>query len=375
MLRRLFLLVICALWANTLFAQSFVKLLEKRVCVSKGFQETVPIEYIGKFIYLDARLGTDPVPVKFIFDTGAPMVITPALAQRMGYKLLGSVTNTDANATQQQQQYVLIDTLRLGGVVLANVVALVADFNSSAELGCVFGRTEGIFGISALKGLAFQLDYAGQKLTVADRPEGLQPGPGAQSFKYKALPQGSPLVPVLVGGKKAAVVTFDTGSRGGLNLNEDVLEKVITKKHPYKLAVATGASNAGLYGVGRSNRTITQLDGLALGTANLGARLVDFDGLTGGTIGNEVLEDFLVTVNTAARTITLSPNKTLPTGDLRLESFGMALLYKDGQLQIGALYDRSPAKEAGLKLGTAVIMLGGKEIPFLSPADYCQWMD
>lgn len=346
-------------------------------CVSAGFTVTLPLTYQAKHLYTEGSLGG--TPRRWVFDTGAPMVITPALATEMGYTALKSITVIDASGQERTQRRVLIDTLRLGTAVFVNVPAVVADFSSSAELACLFEGTAGILGIQPLLGLSVAIDYQAGQLTLTDQPEGLPAGPNTQRARYKPNSSGTPQLELRVGGKKAAVVRLDTGSGGGLDLVASLRDKLAGKRHPYAGVSATGSQGGGLFGTVELTTYTTQLDNLSLGGAQLGNRLVRFEGETSGQlVGNEILSDFRITLHTATNQVDFSPYGPLPSAALPLKSFGIIPAFVAGKIQVVGLYENSSAQEAGLRVGAYFQAIGGEDVSRLTLTDYCafwQWLN
>ncbi|MDX2064077.1 MAG: aspartyl protease family protein [Bacteroidia bacterium] len=339
-------------------------------CVSEGFTVTLPLAYQARHLYTEGTLRGRPQ--RWVFDTGAPMVITPALAAEMGYAELKSIEVTDASGQTRTQRRVLIDTLRLGTAVFVNLPAVVADFTSSAELACLFEGAAGILGIEPLKGLSVAIDYRAGQLTLTDQPAALPQAANARRAPYKPNASGTPVVELRVGGKKATSVKLDTGSGGGLDLSSPLRGKLVGRGHPYAGVGATGRVSGGLFGSVELATYTTQLDNLALGGVPIGNRLVRFEGeATSHLVGNTVLSEFRVTVHTATQEVEFAPYGPLPSAALTLPGYGVIVTFDAGKVQVVGLYENSPAQEAGLRVGAYFQVINGQDVSRLSLTDYC----
>lgn len=106
-------------------------------------------------------------PYRFIFDTGAgATVISTELAKETGFKQSGSISVSDVQKTSQKLIVGMVDTMRAGNIIYANVGVLVNDFTKNPTLSCI--GIDGILGINMIRQNNWVIDYEHTQLVATD---------------------------------------------------------------------------------------------------------------------------------------------------------------------------------------------------------------
>lgn len=167
---------------------------------------------------------------RFAFDTGATgITVSPRLAKQAKLKVIRPFTVTALGGKGTVRgDLVLIRTLAVGGVVIRNVAATVAD---------PAGPEEGLIGPSVFGAFRIRIDLDAGSL-------GLRPHPGAGPAPAKAAPDGSASPPV-----PAAPAAASAAPPGAIvlpfrNVGGQIFVKASLNGTPLNATVDTGSASS-----------------------------------------------------------------------------------------------------------------------------------
>ncbi len=249
-----------------------------------------PMQDMGGRPVVEVRINGKG-PYRFILDTGANItVIGAALNRELGLRPAPGV-NAIADGNGPSPAIVAVSELRLGGVVLGDLVAAVMPLDT-VLLGD--DAPSGVLSAAGFPGYLLTFDYPARSISL--KKGELPPADSRSTFSY---PEGQPLplLPVRIAGRTTTVL-MDTGSGSGLTLPYKFLEelplaspakdggkvRLLRGEFPVATARVEGAIEIGRY------RIDTRED-VSFSDARAGAQDVI------GDIGYDILRDFVVTLD------------------------------------------------------------------------------
>ena len=191
---------------------------------AKNYYAEIPYETINGKIFVSVGLAGKTH--KFLFDTGAPVMLSDDLVEQMGAAVVYRDKLTDAYGGHDSISAVKIDSLRLGPLTFDTVVA---SRGIPAFYKC--WGAEGVIGSNLLRGSIVRIVPERQIIILTDQEERLQ------LDKNKSIPlvtnigiQSDPKIVVRFGGKTDLLLGFDTGDGTLLRISEDDLDRLKRSK-------------------------------------------------------------------------------------------------------------------------------------------------
>jgi len=186
---------------------------------------------------------------RFLFDTGAPNLISHSLEDLIQTKALHAIQVNDANDKKRPLNAVIIPLLDIGGVSFKNSPAIVNDIESDFLFDCL--DIDGIIGSNLVRNSIVQIDSNKKQIILTDQADKLEIE--GLDFLDMALHanQSSPYIWIgLKGvGKAREQVLFDTGAEGFYDLSYDSFKKLRKLQVFSHIDSAQGHKGVGLFGV------------------------------------------------------------------------------------------------------------------------------
>lgn len=300
-------------------------------------------------VYLDGR-----GPFRALVDTGSTMNVADTAI--VGELKLAAVSDTEVEAT--------------GGAISSNVYNgpeirvsdnVVLDAGSPFIAGPVRKQYAMVEEkIDMVLGAPFLMRYATEYRLdegeiVLHRPEAFTPPPGAAVVDFETV-MNLPVVRAAVEGQEAGLV-LDIGSNAAVDLFPQFMERSgLAQRHTiYRVPI-----------IGLGGQVESRL--LRVGTVTFGdfefadvrvyvhaAGLGELDGL----IGCEILRRFHFTIDYENKKVYFAPNGDLKTPWVE-EFAGITVINELGGYRVTSVSEGSPAYEAGLRAGDAVMEIDGR---------------
>ena len=168
-----------------------------------GGGEIVESEY-KVVVPFEMRLGLIIVKVKiqgeeydFLFDTGAPNVVSLELGEKLGLKAAGKSNTTGSQGERHKVEYAIIDTLTIGGLNYLNTTAAIMDLKKSVTIDCM--ELDGILGANVMRNSVWQIDYQKQEMTITNSTESLNFTTHLDTIPFTTKRTGTPMIDVTIG--------------------------------------------------------------------------------------------------------------------------------------------------------------------------------
>lgn len=143
----------------------------------------------------------------FLFDTGAPTVISTAVYTELGLEEKHKSKVKDSQKNKHEQIFTILPEMTVDKAVFKDVGAIVMDFSVS-ELSCF--RIDGILGANQMAKLFWKVNYSENSMEVSKDLTQFNLTDYDVVIPFSPRPQKTPIVETNLQGKKIEL-TFDTG--------------------------------------------------------------------------------------------------------------------------------------------------------------------
>ncbi|MES2375806.1 MAG: retropepsin-like aspartic protease [Bacteroidota bacterium] len=356
LLNRLLCLLL-VLFAGNTYGQGKINL-NQGGPTAKNYSSAIPYQMVNGKILVDVELAG--AKHKFIFDTGAPMWISTALASQLKVKILGKASTNDISGKNDSVSFSKIDGLKLGDVTFSGIPCVV---NTPNFIDCL--GAEGLIGSNMLRNSIVGLETTKHLLIITDQPEKLFLNKQQAAPMLVDSMQSSPQFTISLNGL-TGTIPFDTGMSNFMNLKEEWVKVLQDKKTAFEtIDKGFGFNVIGAFGlqaeeekyllkfpfvqIGLARFEHLYTETIKLGTPVIGTKLLDY--------GNIVLDYINKQYYFYPRT---------PTIDMEEKHWPLSIIPKDGKLFVSMTWN----KGAGLvKTGEQVLSIDGKDYSHPEPCE------
>ncbi len=353
-------------WLLVFFAATFLfscnnylRLRRKAAVVQNQFLAETDFDFSAKLIVIQVEIRGQTYP--FIFDTGAHnSVISKTLADQMNLMKKGELKINDSRENSQMLDLVVLDTVSIAGIDFTKITANAMDFGEFSALNCLsFG---GIIGNNLIQKCQWKIDFEREKMTLSDGDLATP----AMNFVEMKYPESRPNVALKVDTVHFHKVLFDTGSRGGLDLDisEEKMAAVGFDQHP-SVTVLDGATE-GLFGAKLDTLVRFRADSVVIGKFSLANPVVDIEEDKGSKLGSQVYAHGILYLDYQNARIGFQSYKEPSIASDSLFFRAIPSLSADGLSVALVVLDR----ENPVQIGAKIHRLNGKKA-----ADFPQYCD
>lgn len=183
-------------------------------------------------------------PYQFLFDTGAPTVISHSVYNEMNLKKKHKSKVGDSQKNKQEQIFTELPEMTIDQVVFKNVGAMVMDLQGH-EFGCL--KIDGVIGANQMAKLFWRINYSENTLEATADLKNFQIEDYETVFKFFSLSQKTPIIESKILNKKINL-TFDTGFTGGIKISDSEYD---SKNTTVKSIETFGVNSVGAFGTGK----------------------------------------------------------------------------------------------------------------------------
>jgi predicted aspartyl protease len=251
----------------------------------------IPFQYRDGFLWLKVYAAGQREPLNFLLDSGASSsVLNIEAARRLDVKL-GSRQSVHGVHSQTFAYRINGFKADAAGITLPESL-LAIDLSGVSET--VHQPIDGLLGADFFRGRIVQIDFAARKVRVLDHA---QPDDRSAVLPIKWC-NDAICVPVGVAGKSPQWMRLDTGCESAL---EWAPGKAMAHRDPRTRNVSIGLSSASI----RTIHADVQLGSHSLSGVEIGVHNQQIFAGERGLLGNGVLSQFRVTIDTPGRRVIL----------------------------------------------------------------------
>lgn len=286
-------------------------------------------------------------PLEFIFDTGANLtVINKKTADRLGLEVSGDLNLGDSQGQRNRIPLTMINQLKLGEGVYENVIAAVIQFPENSTVECI--ANDGILGYHVIRQMQWAI-HPGDTLLVGSTESLLG------NRTYDAIPMAgwkAPLLQVNFMGIGYRNVLFDSGSTGGLDIEQKYLSKI---SDSIPVVVEIDGTSQGVFG--NNIDTVVTVRNTAIGIGNSFIPSdVDFSQTNSRKVGMRTMGSYHMIIDGQAEKLYLGE---METENSRTRSFGMIPCISDSTLYVSSLEIDGQAADKGIQFLQALESVNG----------------
>lgn len=254
---------------------------------SKSFKEELPFQEVSGMMVIEAKF--QGVVKNFIFDTGATTILDKGFASTLEAQKIGKVKTVDSNNKKKRIPYVKLKKFKIGNVSFYDMVASVYDMTPLKNKSSI--EISGIIGANAMNKCIWQIDYQNKKIIFTNQRDSLNLSEKARKINFSATGKGVPTIALYSNGAYWGEAIFDTGSNGGIEINDKYLPDASSYVEKEVVTFGTLSSKTQKQKLVTTTLQLTE-------AFPLNNQLVTFeDNLRFGIIGNQFLKDYKVTID------------------------------------------------------------------------------
>ncbi|MBK1896302.1 retropepsin-like aspartic protease [Chryseobacterium paridis] len=295
----------------------------------------------------------------FLFDSGAPTVISSAIYTELNLEKEHKSTVKDSQKNKHEQIFTKLPEMTVDNIIFKNMGVMVMDLNGS-ELGCF--KIDGILGANQMAKLFWRVNYSENSLEATKDLSNFKIDHYETVIPFSPEPQKTPIVVAHISDKKVNL-TFDTGFTGRLK----IMESDYDPKKVKQVVETYGSNSVGAFGAGKPvSGFIFKMNELGLGNKTFGNEMI----MTGNSrlIGNDFFKDFTFVMDWQNKKIYMNKIRNNPP---TLESFGFGYRFIDAKPVVAFVF-----KEGGslLEVGDSILSINDVDLDHLDGASACHYM-
>lgn len=329
-----------------------------------AFKEELPFQEINNMIVIQAEFQGQKGD--FIFDTGATTQVDNKFAASLELEKIGKVKTFDSNRTKRYVPYTKLDEMKIGDVSFHDMVVSISDLEALNTAACM--QVSGIIGANAMNKCVWQIDYKNKKIILTSSRDSLQFSGKEQQINFDAQGKGTPTIALYADGQYWGDAIFDTGSNGGLAVDE----KYINGTHNF---IEGQYCNYAVHSEEIRSLKLASIADVQLNNSfALKDQLVSFSkNMPFGIIGNKLLKNYVLTIDWHYQQVLLDAYETKPLSTHG--AFGFYPRFVQDQLVVGSILLASEIAEKGLKLNDKIISINHLNFKEDVYTNYCKYLE
>ncbi|SHH33955.1 Aspartyl protease [Chryseobacterium oranimense] len=318
--------------------------------------EKINLRYANDLPFVQVNINGKPY--NFLFDTGAPTVISTAVYTELGLEKKHTAKVKDSQKNKQEQIFTILPEMVVDKAVFKNVGAIVMDFSVS-ELSCF--KIDGILGANQMAKLFWKINYAENSLEASEDLTQFNPADYDIVIPFSPRPQKTPVVETDLQGKKIDL-TFDTGFSGRLK----IIDGAYDVQKALKSIEVYGTNSVGAYGAAKpAPGYIFRTAALPLGNKIFPNEII----ATGNAslVGNDFFKNFVFILDWSGNKIYMKQIKNEPA---KLESFGFGYRFIDSKPTVAFVFQE---ENFPLRVGDTIISINNVNLNNLDKDGACHY--
>ncbi|MBW7674372.1 aspartyl protease family protein [Chryseobacterium chendengshani] len=355
MKKSLFIFLICYITSVSAQGKRFF---ESGEVVLKNPVEKINLTFANELPLVNVFISGKPY--QFLFDTGAPTVISSAVYNELNLKKKHTSKVGDSQKNKQQQIFTELPEMIVDQIVFKNIGAVVLDLEGP-EFGCL--KIDGIIGANQMAKLFWRINYSENLLEAAKDLKEFSINEYETVFNFKPKPQKTPMIESQILDKKMNL-TFDTGFTGGIKISENNYDPQNGKVQSVE---TYGVNSVGAYGTGKP---LSSYHFRANEVLLAGQKFENEIIMTGnsGLVGNEFLKKFKFIIDWQNNKVYLHRLANIPP---KLESFGFAYRFIDLKAKVVLVFQGTSNP---IKIDDEILSINNVSFENLDKASSCNYL-
>lgn len=305
---------------------------------SKSYHTEIPYEKVqGKLII---PVTIDNETYRFLFDTGAPNIISADLWRKIDSKTVKSISVADANQKRLAMEITAVSNMRLGDIVFLDSSALIFETENNIVFDCF--EVDGIIGTNMLRESIVQIRPKEQLLIISNQKKSIDVKGHSEMELMLKSDQSSPYISIRLKGEQSGTepVLIDTGASGFYDLSNRNYNQLKQFKIAEIIDTGEGSASIGIFGAADSKQQFRlRIPEIQLGETSFLNVITTTSDDNNSRIGSDILEYGIVTLDFKRKKFYFGSFHA--QNDLTEKLLGMTPILKDGKLVVGIVWDDS----------------------------------
>ncbi|MCD0488200.1 retroviral-like aspartic protease family protein [Pedobacter sp. MC2016-14] len=326
----------------------------------KDYYEEIPYELVNGVMFVTVEI--EGLKRKFLFDTGAPVQITPELFKILKPKVDGKASTTDATGKKSSLPIVILKALKINQLSFAGIPALVSGSNLYA---C--WQVDGVIGSNLLRNSIVQLVPGRKVIILTDMEDKLALNKKSQIALVAGEPQSYPYFKIQLGDKADLEVGFDTGARTLLSLTEKDAKQFVAKDVVELISRGYGSNRMSIFGLQAADSlSRCSVPKLSIAGCNFNNLVTETSKSSHTRIGAKLLDYGIVTLDFIHHFFYFEPVRNHI--DLKEQLWPVKPIVSENKLVIGVVWDKAKGK---VLAGEQIVEIDGVSCENMN---LCDWL-
>lgn len=187
---------------------------------AKDYYAEIPYQTINGKMFIQVELNGKKH--KFLFDTGAPVAVSPALSAELKAPFVDEDTLSDVNGITDTIGVVKLKNIKLGSIMFTDIpaITLFPDFYKCWNI-------DGVIGSNILRNSIVSINEAKHLIILTDQLNKLALNDSYSSeLTTDNSYQSNPMIKILLGNDITVDLGFDTGDNEFLRISEEITDEL-----------------------------------------------------------------------------------------------------------------------------------------------------
>ena len=283
-------------------ASKIIKLATSGEIENQTFYQEIDFRYINQHIFIDVEINGKTH--NFLFDTGWEITsIDQSLLDDVDVKPSLKNKTSGSSFEDHKVKYGYIDHIKINGLEFKQVGVGVDKLSFINKHYPEDQRIDGIIGTNIFQQAHWQIDYRNRKIRFTNQWDRLNLGSERDTISLTPRNKsgwGLKKVEVSLDGY-VSDFAFDTGSSGGFTMDTSHFHNIVNERNDTLVEVEDDWDKKGAYS--------SLINQLRINNIRLTNKEISFEPNVSSLIGNDFLENYLVTVNWEENFLLLSAVK------------------------------------------------------------------
>lgn len=326
------------------------------------FDQTIHFQNLRGEIIVTVMINGKPY--NFIFDTGAPTLISDDLLKELHLEKTGSFTMNDGTEHKKMLDCYTIKEMQLGDVVFNNTGCMMNNMDDLSKLMCI--KVDGVLGVNLMHLCYWKLRFDDSTI---DFSSSLQQIPSsAKALNFIEDFGGSPYFKMQYG-DSTMYVEFDCGANGPLSIKDTDTNNL--KKLSHSFAVGHGATVQTLYQKLAAKQYACIVDSIKIADVTFRNKLVFLTEIRDKSLmGTSFMKNYETILNWKDHKIYMD-ELTSAIDTTYSRSFGFNFAIDSNKLRVQFVWNGSLAEKDGINVGDEVTAVNDINTTAITDEQYC----
>lgn len=354
-----FCFMLLFIWGSCCIAQS--NSLNNGGTDRSGYYLEIPYQSANGYLFVAIEING--VKRKFLFDTGAPMQISPELFTELKPEVFNRLEITDAAGNKDHLNLVRVKEIKLNDLSFIDIPALV----SSSELYTCM-NIDGVIGSNLFRNSIVQIEPSKNLIILTDQEAKLPLDRKMATKLIAGEPQSYPYFMLELNAKKKQMVGFDTGSPYFMVMAESHAKSYLKTGAFEKLSSGFGISSRSLLGLRKADSLYrVKLPSVNIAGTRFNNVITETNKSSKTRIGNKLLDYGTVTIDFINQLFYFEP-KTGNT-DLEEKLWPLKPIFTENKLTVGVVWEKLKGQ---VNPGDQIIKIDDQPCETM---DLCDWFN